>query len=343
MRQRQLPEEQPQSLKRARHAATAKDKPRHKRFPILARWLAGIVAAVIATLSPQWVPAAVRFVKEPFVSNPGPPLIVNAEPTFLDDQGYTMATPVGSRPGPQLLHLMTQPGASSSARFLADVEAIGGVNVNVLSIRLIVSGNSSEGVRVIDIRPVMLRRTKPLGGTLFLIPPQAGNATIKMMFDLDEVNPVARTIAKPPCRMATQGDVVFCVPQLNDWPYPVQQFAGIVGGELDGGSPFFDDETIHLAKGEQQVLYIRAQAAHFYAAFDLEFDYIVGTSSADVHKLLVTNNGQLFRVTGMPAGARPNTVSYQEAFDSQGAENLCPVSDPDLIPMGATAQIPCQS
>lgn len=332
---------------RAPRSTSAKDQSQRKRllgrsWSSLAKGLVGIMGAVIITCSPIWAPAAVRAVKESFSSNSGPAVIVSAEPTFLDDEGYTMATPVGSRPGPQLVHLISQPDGAASASFLPDVRAIGGVNVNVLSIRLIVTGNSSDGVRVIDVRPVSLHRSAPLGGTLFLIPPQAGNATIKMMFDLDEVNPIARDIAHPACHPVTQGDIVFCAP-LKRSPYPQEVFDGTVGGELDPGSPFFDNETIHLAGGEQQVLYIRAQVAHFYATFDLEIDYIVGSSGEDVHKVIVTDHGQPFQVTAMPPGAKPDTVSYQEAFNNIGNLSLCPVADPSLVPMGVNAQIRCRS
>jgi hypothetical protein len=321
---------------RARHAKTKKTHLPRNSWPSrsrLMRWLAGVTAAVIAALSPHWFPTILGAAESLF-SNTGPALTVAAEPTFLDDQGYTIATPDGLRPGPQLLHLMTQTGAASSGRFLAGVRAIGGVNVNVLSVRLIVNGDSRQGVRVIDIRPALLHRTAPLDGTLFLIPSQAGNATIKMMFDLDEAIPVARTIANPPCRLVMRGDIEYCVPVLRNWPYPVERFPATVGGELSPGSQFFNNETIHLSDGEQQVLYIRAQAAHCYATFDLEIDYIIGRDTADVHKLIVSDHGHPFRVTGMQAGAKPNTVSYQEAFNLQGNFSLCAVANPSLIPMG---------
>jgi hypothetical protein len=93
------------------------------------------------------------------------------------------------------------------------------------------------------------------------------------------------------------------------------------------------------------VLYIRVQAARVYATFDLVLYYTVGSATGDVREVTLDDHGQPFRVTGMPLGAKPQTVSYQEAFNmvenNEGME-LCPVADPSLIPMGVTAQIRCQ-
>ena len=186
-----------------------------------------------------------------------------------------------------------------------------------------------------------LHRTKPLGGTLFYVPSQAGNATIRMMFDLDEPGPVVRNIGHPPCKIVTRGDTTQCVVTYD--PYPQQPLAAYAAnGPVDPGSSFFDNQTIHLAAGEQQVLNIRAQVTQFYATFDLEIDYIVGSASEDVHKLLVSNHGSPFRVTGMPLGARPGTVSYQEAFSDPGDGNLCSVADPHLIPLGGLSVPSCR-
>jgi hypothetical protein len=217
---------------------------------------------------------------------------------------------------------------------------MGGVDVDDLSVQLIVNGNSPKGVRIIGIRPVNLQRTKPLGGTLFYVPSQAGNATIKMMFDLDEVIPGARNIGKPPCRMVTQGDSVQCVVTYD--PYPQQPLASYAGnGPAYPGSPFFENETIHLANGEQQVLNIRMQVTHYYATFDLEIDYVVGAASGDIHTKIISNHGSPFQVTGMPLGAKSGTVSYQEAFSNQEID-LCSVADPRLIPMSGPSQPSCQ-
>ena len=235
-----------------------------------------------------------------------------------------MATAAGDRPSQQILHQMPQPGIAGSVKFLQELRSDGGVNVEASTVQLIVNGHSRQGVRIMDIRPVALRRTAALNGTLYLIPSQAGNATIRMMFDLDERIPVAR-------RIDSSAD-----PAASD---PPQQLAGFIIG-VQPGNPFFDAETIRLAANEQQVINIRMQATRFYATFDLEIDYIIGTESNAVHKLIVTDNGHPFSITGIPAGRNPGTAAYQEAFQLQGNFSLCQVSDPGRIPLGATAPPP---
>jgi hypothetical protein len=272
--------------------------------------------------------------------SPGQALTVTAQPAYLDDQGSTMATPNGSRLSSLVRHLLAQGNVAGFPAFISAVQAMGGTDVDDLSVRLIANGNSAQGVRIIDIRPVNLHRPEPLGGTLFYVPSQAGNATIKMMFDLDEPDPIARNIGHPPCRMVTQGDTVQCVVTYD--PYPQQPLAAYAGnGPVYPGGSFFDNETIHLANHEQQVLNIRAQVTHFSVTFDLEIDYIVGNASGDIRKLVVDDHGSPFRVTGMPPGAKPGTVSYQEAFSNQGT-GLCLVADPRLIPMSGLSQPSCQ-
>jgi hypothetical protein len=52
-----------------------------------------------------------------------------------------------------------------------------------------------------------------------------------------------------------------------------------------------------------------------FATFDLEIEYVLGTASDnDVLSLIVSDHGQPFRVTGMSAGAKPGSVSYQAAY-----------------------------
>jgi hypothetical protein len=331
-----------QRAPRTTQSTAAKNQPTRKNQ--IRAWFAGVLAAVIAATSPAWGPALVGGVKGLFVSDsPGPALTVTAEPTVLDDQGYTMATPDGALPSPQLLHLMTQDSVAASAAFLSAVRAIGGADVDDLSIELIVNGNIPQGVRILDIRPVHLQRTKPLGGVLFYTPSQAGNATLRMMFDLDEPVPIARNIGDPPCRQVTQGDTTQCV--VTSDPYPRQPLAADAGdGPVYPGSRFFDNETIHLADHEQQVLNIRAQVTQSFAAFDLEIDYIVGNASDNIHQLVVSDHGRPFRVTGMPLGAKPGTVSYQAAYAVNGGNySMCPVPDPRLIPLSGTQSPQCQS
>lgn len=308
----------------------------------LGAWFAGVLATVIGATSPWWVPAMMGGIKGLIASDSSAPaLTVTAEPTFLDDQGFTMATPKGSRLSAQMIRMMAQPGAASSPAFLSAVRAIGGADVDDLSIKLIVNGNSPQGVRIIRIRPVNLQRTKPLSGTLFYMPSQGGNATIKMMFDMDELNPIARNIGDPPCHMVTRGDMTKCV-VISD-PYPQQPQAVYAGNGAEyPGSSFFDNETVHLDDHEQQVFDIRMQVTHYYTEFDLAIDYIVGNASGDIHQLVVGDHRHPFRVTGMPPGTKAGTVSYGAAYTIQGNFSLCPVAEPRLMHFGNDLGLQCR-
>jgi hypothetical protein len=293
----------------------------------LSRWAAGVLATALAailvgllTSLPSWVHKHLFQTSSPA----GPALTVTAEPVTLDDQGSTMATAAGNRPSQQIMRQMSQPGIAGSVKFLQELRSDGGVNVESSTVQLIVNGHGSQGVRITGIQLVALHRAAPLSGTLYLIPSQAGNATIRMMFDLDERIPVPRQIGS------------FADPAAGD---PRQQLAGFIIG-VQPGNPFFDLETIHLAAGEQQVINIRIQDTRFYATFDLEINYIIGTESSAVHELIVTDNGHPFSITGIPAGRNPETAAYQEAFQLQGNFSLCQVADPDRIPLGATAPPP---
>lgn len=262
-------------------------------------WIAGVLATALAAFLTDLFLKLPPWVGE-HLSESGPALTVTTEAVFLNDESRTLATGDGSYPGPQLVRLMSQPQAAVSSQFLREARAIGGVNVGELSVQLIANGHSSQGVRIIYIRPVSLHRAAPLGGTLFDIPSQAGAATIKMLFNLDELAPIARQA------------------KSTDFGW-------------EPGNPFFDSETVALARGEQQVFVIRTQVSRFYATFDLEIDYIVGSDSANVHKVIVSDHGQPFRVTGLHPGTEPNTLSYQDAFELQGNYSLCQLSKPGAI------------
>ena len=129
---------------RKANSTSAKSEPRHNER--LGQWLAGVLAAVIATTSLWWAPALIKGVKGFFSSgSSGPALTVTAEPTYLDDQGHSTATPDGSRLSSQVLHLMTRPFAASSHAFLSAVQAMGGTDVDDLSVQLIVNGKARKG------------------------------------------------------------------------------------------------------------------------------------------------------------------------------------------------------
>lgn len=232
---------------------------------------------------------------------PGPDIFASAETIDLDDEGRSTAMAGDFQPDASLRGLLAQPGAAASPQFRDRLRANGGVNVDTLSIRLVVQGKRNQQVRIVGISPDSLHRAAPLAGTIFNVPPQAGAPTMRMIFNLDEVNPVARNVGSD----ETSGQ-----------------------GTKDTGA-FFGDTTITLHDGEQEVIVIRATTAHFYATFNLKIDYLVGTTKKSV---IVTNHGRPFRVTGEHCGATPGTLDYQRSFTLQGDFSLTPDSNPHHIP-----------
>lgn len=255
----------------------------------------------------------------------GPALIASASIDYLTDQGRTMATPKGHLATQQILHQISLPGAAASPEFLQAVRSTGGVDVEASTVQLSLQSNSSQGVTIVGIRPVALRRTVPLSGALYLIPPDASVPVIPMMFDLNEFSPVARRVsesASPP-----PGD-------------PGQHL--IFTGTIQPGNPFFDEETIRLTGDESTVIDIRMQVTGVYATFNLAISYIDNSAGGTVHTLVISDNGHPFGVTGVATGKSGKTASYQQAFQLQGNFSLCQVANPNEIPLSAIAQLRCR-
>jgi hypothetical protein len=181
----------------------------------------------------------------------------------------------------------------------ADLRAHGGVDVRKLSLRVVLEGRRNQEIRILDIRPVGVRRTAPANGTLFYLPPQGSTPTMKMIVDFDDPLPVLRTA------VIGQGD------------------------ELVGTDPFFEEKTIRLRDRERDVILLRATAERYSVAFKLEVDYLIGATRK---RLVIDDGGRPFRVTGMNCGAEPGIASYASAYQlgtsPQGFLRLDTVADP---------------
>jgi hypothetical protein len=267
------------------------------------KWVVGLVLAAVATLVTgvlTGIPAQlfdVPAVQDKLRS--GPDFSAVADITYLDDEGRSMATR-SSEVSEQLLRALAQPMAAVAPEFLELARVAGGVNVEKLTIRVILEGRRNQQIRILGIRPVMVEQTPPLGGMLFNVPPQAGDATMQMIIDFDRPNPVVREI----------------LPGSDPLSGP------------KGGRPFFDNNTISLRDREQQVLLIRAAVTWYYAAFNLQIDYRIGDESRTMQ---ISDHGQPFRVTGLHPGTEPDTLSYERAFTLQSDFSLCPVANPHRI------------
>jgi len=266
------------------------------------RWLAGIAVTAAAGLVLQLFTGIFGSWLHPAAAEdrlrPGPDIAIQTDLVYLDDEGRSLAMPGDFRPGPDLARQMAQPGAAANEQVLGALRAAGGVRVGKLSLRILAQGQRHQQIRILRIRPVNLRRTAPLAGTLFNLPPQEGSPTMKMMFDLDEVNPVARAVI---------------VDEQNVRVRP--------------GGDFFADQTITLQDGEQQVILLRAATSRFNAAFDLQIDYVVGTTRKT---RIISDRGRPFQVTAPPCGPASGPYAYGRAFELQGDFSIVPDPNPQI-------------
>jgi hypothetical protein len=266
------------------------------------RWVLGLILAAVATLVTSvltGIPSQlfdVPAVQDELRS--GADFLAAADIIYLDDQGRSMATHA-TEVDAQLQRLLTQPGAAATPEFLELVRAAGGVNVEKLTIRVVLEGRRNQQIRILGIHPVVLEQTPPLGGTLFDAPPQGGDPAMQMVIDLDHPAPVVREVLHEPG-----------------------------SGEPQAGRPFFANTTISLRDREQQVLVIRATATRHYTAFNLQIDYRLGDENKTMQ---ISDHGQPFRITGLRTGPEPKTLTYERAFTLQDDFSLCPVTDPHRI------------
>lgn len=176
-------------------------------------WFSGIVVAALGvTLTNALVPTFSGLL-DPVLQR-GPAIEVLDAATFRSEAGESVVFPRGTTfTAADLAALNAQ---TDTAAWL---EARGGSPPGTVFVRLVLAGNRTDPVRIIDVAPVA-RCTAPLDGVLFEDPPAGNDESIRIDFDLDTPGTPGRT---------HNGD-------------------GSVGGA------FFPAHTISLGPGEQQVL-----------------------------------------------------------------------------------------
>jgi hypothetical protein len=153
--------------------------------------------------------------------------------------------------------------------------------VQRLTLRVLLEGRSNQEIHVVDIRPVDLRRTAPLDGTLFFVPPQEGAASIVLLLNMDERVPVATGVDR-----------------VDEWgPVP------------DG--PFFESNSIRLADREQDILVIRVSATREAVQFRLQADYLLGD---DLKSTVIDDDGKPFALTPLNC-VRRGIASYRRGYE----------------------------
>lgn len=165
----------------------------------------------------------------------------------------------------------------------------GAVHVDPLFVRLLVEGNTPGGVTIDDMHARILRRSAPLKGAAISCGLSAGaQSPVRLTFDLDQPNPVARFAGIPAAGQGAQ-------PQ---------------------GSPYFGNgHVVHLRKGEVVPFLIEADARQQYVQWEIEADVVV---DGERHTLVFGDKGKPFQTSGMRCGKGAYAPSYSLTWRGGG-------------------------
>jgi hypothetical protein len=131
-----------------------------------------------------------------------------------------------------------------SPAYLSIFRNAGAVNQAQTVLRLVFTGESRQGIRILNITPIIRKRAAPWHGDLFMFPPQGEAPTVRTSLDLDNTFPTVKDSAT--------------------------------------GQPYFEGKTITLQQGEQEVVIMQVTANRGFVAYALRVDYLVGTQQRDI-------------------------------------------------------------
>ena len=144
----------------------------------------------------------------------------------------------------------------------------GAVATGMVDIRLVVQGNRTHAVRILNIKPAE-HCARPLRGTIFYSPSAGADPITQLNVNLDDPNAPASF-------------------QVN------QQVNGTTRGRTV--SDYFGHNTVSLGNGEQFTFDIQAATARHYCQFSLDMTVVDATKTVVES---VDNHGVPFRVTAI--------------------------------------------
>ena len=167
-------------------------------------------------------------------------------------------------------------GEHTGGEVYAWLTSHGAVDVGETRLRVTLRGLAEETVVVRSLRAVT-ERTPPFSGTLVHCPTAGANAATLLVFDLDEETPKA-------------------------W-----QWREDGGRERVGSRPFFEHNSVTLARGEVHDFVIVGSAKEFLVRWRLEADLEAGR-----HREVVTvdDAGKPFVTSGAPDGGYSTTLDW---------------------------------
>ncbi|GAA1520205.1 hypothetical protein GCM10009677_61820 [Sphaerisporangium rubeum] len=200
-------------------------------------------------------------------------------------------------------------------RIRGDLQAVGAASVNKQYLTIKLAGPRNQSISIDEIRPVNIKRTKPLTGALVNFPPQDGGEALQMILDFDEAQPQARDKAGKDFEEAKPGDI------------------------------YFRNRTITLKNGFEDTVIIKSITTRWSVSFELRIDYRI---SGKPKHLILTNNGRPFALTALnctrptkliPDGWIDGRISYQDIWEL-GNTTMTRASNPANHPVGSPYCLP---
>lgn len=231
-------------------------------------------------------PASPRAALLPTATASGSGLDVQTSTFFLVGVDTAFVTKNTFEPNGQIAAALVN---AESPVYLSIFRNAGAINEQSTALRLVFSGESTQGVRILDITPVILKRAPPWHGDLFGFYPQGTEPTVQTSLDLDDTFPAVTDSAT--------------------------------------GRPYFEEKTIILRQGEQEVVIMRVTASRGYVAYELKVEYLVGTQERSV---TLTDRGRPFELSAVNCPLK-NVMSYGHVFYGPVAKVAEVFPDPSHI------------
>lgn len=226
-------------------------------------WLTGLVVAAVGGFLTDSMKDVFQGWSDR-ASTSGPAVMVSQVATYRSDAvGASVAFPRDTVFGDSALtdlNAVRQTNSGSAGSDTSWLEERGGVAVGSVFIQMVVTGNRSTPVRVMNVE-VVPECGPPLDGLLFLDPPAGADLSVRLWFDLDEQHPTAMDAS------ADDADPL----------------------------PYFPDRTISLSRGEEQVLLVEARTTQKYCSFSLRLTVL--DEGATQQQEVALPDGSRFQVT----------------------------------------------
>lgn len=236
-------------------------------------WLIGVVVSAIGIAITNAIVPWLSEIIDVIPESGEPVLVSDVQTYWVPEKGYTVVFPKDiPLTDAMLSHVNGIEGIEEQTDWLIEN---GAAPVERLFIRIAVTGNREDGVRIVDAKPIA-ECSGPHTGTLFWAPPQGEEESIRLQFDLDQINP-------EPTYENELGEVV----------------------------SYFPDKTISLNKNEQQVLQIEAMTTKHACSFTLEITVLEGNQRKN--QRIYDSEGRAFRVSAW-AGGSPGESQYDEVY-----------------------------